>query len=148
MVQAYLINIENLRLIAFIAVFAFFPLQASGGEYYGIMQITNPSTGITQIVIQPADTRKFCAALNSMYWRGMRTSCPHCKLEMSSCDTKLPNAYRDIFEDKPTVFPYVSAPHYRIVLFGAPIFTLKPMCRQIAARMRASTMKPARCVSP
>ena len=133
---------------ASLVMFVFVPMQARGGEYYSLMQITNPAAGITQIVIQPADTRKLCAALNATYWRGLKTTCPHCKLEMSGCDTKLPDVYRGIFEDKPIVFPYVSWPYFRIVLFGVAISTLEPICRKLAAQIRANTRKPARCISP
>src|SRR3989344_8284856 len=121
------------------------PLWAA--EYYGSLQISDPLSGVTQIVFQSADSKKLCKALNENFWRGLRTSCPQCRRESSSCDTTLPSAYRDIFSDKPLVLPYVSAPYTRIVILGVPLQQTTSMCREMARQWKQGMNQQAKCIT-
>lgn len=116
-------------------------------EYYGSLQISDSSSGVTQIVFQSADSRKLCKALNENFWRGLRTSCPQCRRELSSCDTTLPSAYRDIFNDKPMVFPYVSAPYTRIVILGVSLQQTTSMCHEMARQLQQGMNQEAKCIT-
>lgn len=116
-------------------------------EYYGSVLYSDSNTGVAHIVFQSADSKKLCLALNKNYWRGLRTSCPQCKLELSGCDTKLPSAYRYIFNDRPITFPYVSAPYTRIIILGVPLEQAKAVCQELAQRWRKGMNQPAKCVS-
>jgi hypothetical protein len=120
-------------------------LWAAG--YYGSLQYSNPASGVTNIVFQSADSKKLCKALNDNFLRGLRTTCPQCRVELSGCDTALPSAYRYIFNDQPMHFPYVSAPYTRIVVFGVPIEQSRAICREMAQRWQEGMNQPARCIT-
>lgn len=123
-----------------------FPLSSWARDYYGSLQYSDASTGITHIVFQSSDSKMLCEALNKNYWRGLRTSCPQCEQELSGCDTDLPSAYRDIFKDKPAIFPYVSAPYMRIVIFGVPLQQSRSICNMLARWWKQGMNQPAKCI--
>jgi hypothetical protein len=112
------------------------------------MQIHDDRSGVTTAVFQTADSKTLCEALNANYWRGVQTSCPNCKREINACDSDLPSAYVGLFKDRPFVFPYVSAPHIRIVFFGVPLPVAQNYCEKMAAQMTAGMNQLAKCILP
>jgi len=124
------------------------PTETDSSVYYGIIQYTDHSSGVSFIVFQEADSsKKFCEDLNENYIRGLRTTCSTCVIELNGCDTSLPSAYKTIFQDKPLSVPYLSAPHTRIVVFGVEFSHAKSICNEMATRWREGMNQPARCIS-
>ncbi len=135
--------------IIYICLAIFFVLGSvsHAQNYYGTVQYTKPSTGVTHIVFQEASPDKsFCEALNVNYLRGIRTTCPDCVVEMHGCSKSLNGAYRNIFLDKPMVLPYVSAPHTRIVITGVPMEEALSICHEMAALWRKGMNRDAKCI--
>lgn len=137
------------KLLASLFLWGLFMLPVSlwAAEYYSSLQISDPLSGVTQIIFQSADSKKLCKALNENFWRGLRTSCPQCRRESSTCDTVLPSAYRGIFNDKPMVFPYVSAPSTRIVILGIPLQQSISMCHETARQWKHGMNQQAKCIT-
>lgn len=122
-------------------------MNTDSSVYYGMIQYTDRSTGVTFIVFQEADESKmFCQDLNENYIRGLRTTCNSCVIEQNGCSTTLPSAYISIFQDKPLVFPYLSASHTRIVVFGVELSQAKSICDEMANRWRQGMNQPAKCI--
>jgi hypothetical protein len=124
------------------------PTETDSSVYYGLIQYTDESSGVSFIVFQEADSsKKFCEDLNKNYIRGLRTTCSTCVIELDSCNTSLPSAFTSIFQDEPLVVPYLSAPYTRIVVFGVEFNQAKTICNEMAARWREGMNQPARCIS-
>ena len=124
--------------------------SAHAKDYYGTIQYM--TQGVSFLVFQHAgnthDNRSFCEEMNRNFLRGLRTSCDDCKVEMEGCGRTLPAAYRDIFSDVPGTFPYISAPHFRIVVFGVAEDTAGNICETRAREWREVLGQPAQCVKP
>lgn len=116
-------------------------------NYFASIQYSVPSSGLTNTVYQAADSKRLCEALNDQYLKGLRTGCPQCKIEWKTCFKKLPDADKYIFDDKPGVFPYVSAPSTRVVVFGVPIEQAAAICIQHARNWTRATNQHAKCIS-
>ena len=97
-------------------------------EYFAILQINDPSSGLTRIVIQRSDNKLVAQLLNKNFWKGVQTTCPHCDKEIETILTDLPPSYSEIFQDKPMVFPYLSWKEDRIIVFGVPMNEAVKVC--------------------
>lgn len=126
----------------------FLPIKTDSSVYYGMIQYTDRSTGVSFIVFQEGDkSEKFCQDLNENFIRGLRTTCNTCVIEQDGCSTSLPSAFISIFQDKPLPFPYLSAPYTRIVVFGVELNQAKSICNEMANRWRQGMKQPAQCIS-
>jgi hypothetical protein len=126
----------------------FMSIKTDSSVYYGIIQYTDQSIGVSFIVFQEGDkTEKFCEDLNENFIRGLRTTCSTCEIEQNGCSTSLPSAYKSIFQNKPLIFPYLSAPHTRIVVYGVELGQAKSICTEMAESWRKGMNQPARCIS-
>lgn len=116
-------------------------------NYYGTIQYTKPETMVTHLVFQEASPdKKFCLDLNKNYIRGLMTTCPTCEIELQGCSKKMDGPYRDIFKDKPIMFPYLSAPYTRIAVFGVPMKEAIAICKEMAVIWQRGMNQEARCI--
>lgn len=111
-----------------------------------MLQYSHPTNDLTQLVFQKTDSKRLCEAVKSNYLKGLRTSCPQCTVEADTCLTKLPSAYRDVFQDQPGVVPYVSAPKIRILMFGVELKKAVAICKEAARRWQEGMNQPAECI--
>ena len=116
--------------------------------YYGMIEYTFESTGVTHLVFQKANSdRSFCNELNEGYLLGLKTTCPDCVIKSESCSTSLPSAYQDIFSDKPMALPFLSAPNKRIVVLGIPVQQAISLCHEMAEAWRMGMNQEAKCIT-
>ena len=116
--------------------------------YFGMIEYTFESTGVTHLVFQKADSDKsFCNELNEGYLLGLKTTCPDCAIKSKFCSTSLPSAYQDIFSDKPMVLPFLSAPNKRIVVLGIPVQQAISLCHEMAEAWRMGMNQEAKCIT-
>ena len=116
--------------------------------YYGMIEYTFESTGVTHLVFQKANSdRSFCNELNEGYLLGLKTTCPDCVIKSESCSTSLPSAYQDIFSDKPMALPFLSAPNKRIVVLGIPVQQAISLCHEMAEAWRMGMNQDANCIT-
>ena len=114
------VNMKKIMsIIIFIAVIISTPSYAQ--EYFAFLQINDTSSGLVRIIIQKTEQKKIAQLLNKNFWRGTKTTCPHCDKEIESILTKLPSSYSGIFRNEPIEFPYLSSKKDRIIFYGVPM---------------------------
>lgn len=117
-------------------------------DYFGILQFTDPSSGLTRIVFQRSDSKRFCKILNKDFWKGVKTTCPNCVKDYSVVSESIPPSYRGIYQNKPIIFPYLSSKEDRIIFFGIPIKDAIEVCKSVAKAYKTQLNRPAKAIIP
>ena len=138
-------------MISRVAVSMFMMLVAQialANEYIGILQFSHPS-GMTQLVFQTnVVDMKNCRDLNDYHWRGVKTTCPTCKLEESLCTKKMPASYEGLIKNERTIVPYLSSQDDRIVYFGVKMTDAINACKKMESGYIEKLNRPAKCIMP
>ena len=117
-------------------------------DYFGILQVTEPSSGLKRIVIQRSDSKRFCEILNEEFWSGVKTTCPNCIKDFSIISESIPHSYRGIYKNKPIIFPYLSSKEDRIIFFGIPMKDAIKLCKTLAEAYKIKLNRPAKAIIP
>lgn len=118
-------------------------------NFIATLQIKRPSSKmIWTYFYLYAKGENSCKTIAEHYWRGMRTTCEDCIKEFDECLTYLPAGYKEIEQNKPIVFPYLSSKAARIVIWGVPMNEAKETCKQLANEYRKGLDPKAICIMP
>lgn len=146
-------TMESLRLISYIFLMTllltlYSSTTSFADDYFAVLQFTDPSSGLTQIVFQQCNTIGLCKKLNENHWKGVRTSCPKCVKDIASCLKSIPPSYKGIYENKPIIFPYLSSKRDRIVFCGVAMDDAIKFCKWLANGYRTKLNRPATAIMP
>ena len=122
--------------------------SVDAADYYGILQFTDPNSGLTRIVFQKSENKKLCETLNDNFWRGVKSNCPHCVKDSSAVSKSIPPPYKGIYHDKPISFPYLSSKEDRVIFLGIPISQSIEICKSYAQAYRSKLNRPAKAIIP
>lgn len=117
-------------------------------DYFGILQVTDPRSGLKRIVFQRSDSKRFCEILNEDFWSGVKTTCPNCLKDFSLVSKSIPPPYRGIYKNKPIIFPYLSSKEDKIIFFGIPMKDAIKLCKTLAKAYKTKLNRPAKAIIP
>lgn len=123
-------------------------VPALARDYYAVLQFTDPSSGLTQLVFQKCDSNYLCEKLNENHWKGVRTSCPTCVKDFETCSTTIPNSYKGIYQNKPMIFPYLSSKKDRIIYLGVAMEDAVKVCKWMTNAYKTKLNRQAIAVLP
>lgn len=119
--------------------------SAFAADNYAVVRTRMPDNlGVTSV--QKTADAAACRKAKDDYVKEMRAKCPTCKVESSSCTTKLSGAAKDLEGSGPLKNPSITAGDTRLLLTGASAKTA-PACEQMAKELSAKGVT-ASCVAP